>query len=66
MPKHHRPAPPPVTAADPRVQLFAELEDMAGRMIGAAEMFAEIAFAFARQVQLAKAIKEAGDGATKN
>lgn len=60
-----KPFPPPVGPDDLRVQLFSELEGMAESLLGAAEVFGEIAVGFARQVQLAKAIREAGDGATK-
>jgi hypothetical protein len=56
---------PPAGPDDPRVVLFAELEGMAERLLGAAETFGQIAVAFARQVQLAKAIRESGEGATK-
>lgn len=66
MAKHRRAASPPVTADDPRVVLFAELEGMAEQLLGAAETFGQIAVAFANQVQLAKAIREAGDGRVKN
>ena len=56
---------PAFTPDHPAVVLFAELDGMAEQLLTAASMFAEIATAFARQVALAKAMRESDDGATR-